>query len=497
MSTAYRFTPYEYRLSGPTTYLTEAGPRPAGAPCGLGAGTPCRRLGGHPDRGPVADRPGLRPRGAGRPDAWTAASVWALRDANAEHLRTIDTFLEMGKATRRAGPAPPPGPCGRHALGQHHRRRPQWQRPLRRPLGGPARAQLPGPAVHDRRRPGPLPSSPGSPASTAPAQGRRARGAPTPTRSGPASSGRSTSRPPCSRDYVFNANDSYWTPNADRPSRGFCAHHRLRAVRADHALQVVSQLRRRPAGPQRGHRQGKPPHLRKHEHENRVRAAEVMRVGDDLDELCAATGEAAACAGARPLGRPFDPQVGGHPHLRGVHRAGPRPTALWQVPFNAADPLQHPARPRHETNPRPVQAAMAAAIASLRREVSPSTRPGVPSRSPATAVRPRSRWAGGSGDPAGQRHALASVRSRTRTAAGSGPSPTGPRTSRPIAFLDKGRVRRPHDPHLRAYENPRSRWSEDQTKLFSKGKWVAFPFTAAEIRRALFRTFVLRSPRAA
>ena len=29
---------------------------------------------------------------------WTPASVWAIRDANAEHLRTIDTFLEMGKA---------------------------------------------------------------------------------------------------------------------------------------------------------------------------------------------------------------------------------------------------------------------------------------------------------------------------------------------------------------------------------------------------------------
>ena len=30
---------------------------------------------------------------------WSPASVWAIRDANAEHLRTVDTFLDMGKAT--------------------------------------------------------------------------------------------------------------------------------------------------------------------------------------------------------------------------------------------------------------------------------------------------------------------------------------------------------------------------------------------------------------
>ena len=39
-----------------------------------------------------------------------------------------------------------------------------------------------------------------------------------------------------------------------------------------------------------------PRSLRKHEHEDRMRAAEVMMVGNDLNELCDATGEAAACA---------------------------------------------------------------------------------------------------------------------------------------------------------------------------------------------------------
>ncbi len=30
---------------------------------------------------------------------WTTGSFWAIRDANAEHLRTFDTFLSMGMAT--------------------------------------------------------------------------------------------------------------------------------------------------------------------------------------------------------------------------------------------------------------------------------------------------------------------------------------------------------------------------------------------------------------
>ena len=31
---------------------------------------------------------------------WTPLSFFAIRDANGEQLRTIDTFLNMGKATR-------------------------------------------------------------------------------------------------------------------------------------------------------------------------------------------------------------------------------------------------------------------------------------------------------------------------------------------------------------------------------------------------------------
>ena len=42
------------------------------------------------------------------------------------------------------------------------------------------------------------------------------------------------------------------------------------------------------------------------------------------------------------------------------------------------------------------------------------------------------------------------------------------------------------------YENPRSQWSNDQTRIFSKERWVAFPWTDAQIRKSLVRTVRIR-----
>ena len=98
VSTAYRFTPYEYRLAGPTTYLTDAGPQELER---RRVTVTVRTKDGWEERredlyrtpeGYVADSPDtLMP--------WTPASVWSIRDANGEQLRTIDTFLDMGRAT--------------------------------------------------------------------------------------------------------------------------------------------------------------------------------------------------------------------------------------------------------------------------------------------------------------------------------------------------------------------------------------------------------------
>ncbi|MGN6130846.1 MAG: penicillin acylase family protein, partial [Nocardioidaceae bacterium] len=100
VSTAYRFTPYEYKLvpGSPTTYLTENGPtelvrrtvhvtvkRKDGS-----LGTITRHL-YRTHEGYVLDAPDvLMP--------WSHTSFFAIRDANGEQLRTLDTFHAMAKA---------------------------------------------------------------------------------------------------------------------------------------------------------------------------------------------------------------------------------------------------------------------------------------------------------------------------------------------------------------------------------------------------------------
>lgn len=100
VSTAYRFTPYEYKTPLPgTRYLTSKGiknlehrivhvkvKKPDGS-----IGTVREDL-YRTAQGYVIDSPAqLMP--------WGVASFWAIRDANGEQLRTIDSFLNMGKAT--------------------------------------------------------------------------------------------------------------------------------------------------------------------------------------------------------------------------------------------------------------------------------------------------------------------------------------------------------------------------------------------------------------
>ena len=100
VSTAYRFTPYEYRLAGPTTIITDSGPvalerdevtievlDPE-----TGEVTEVTEDLYRTPVGFVLDAPELFM-------GWSPLSVWSLRDANAEHLRTLDVFLEFGEAT--------------------------------------------------------------------------------------------------------------------------------------------------------------------------------------------------------------------------------------------------------------------------------------------------------------------------------------------------------------------------------------------------------------
>ena len=90
-----------------------------------------------------------------------------------------------------------------------------------------------------------------------------------------------------------------------------------------------------------------PRSLRKHEHENRMRAAEVMMAGNDLDELCNATGETAACAVLAAWDGRSTRTLGGHAHLRGVPQAGTGGLPVGG-PVRRCRPLQHAAQPRRD-----------------------------------------------------------------------------------------------------------------------------------------------------
>jgi acyl-homoserine-lactone acylase len=487
VSTAYRFTPYEYHLTGPTTYLTESGPK------GLEHRTvsiQVRRSDGtvgtrsedlwRTDQGYVLDAPDVLM-------FWTPASVWALRDANAEQLRTVDTFLEMGKARnvqdllrRQDEAAGMPwvnttaADRNGNVLYADHSVVPNVPDSLAQQCmtaAGQVLFQLAG-----------LPGLDGTRAGSSCAWGTDAD-AERPGIFGPGHLP-STVR----RDYVFNANDSYWTPNATVRLEGFARIIGCERCERTMRSRMVSQYVVDRFASNGGTGKESLKSLRGHEHENRVRAAEVMREGNDLNELCAATGETAACQVlARWDGHSNRRSVGNHIFEEFMKRAPA--DSLWEVPFDAADPFNTP-RDLAETN-QSVQAAMAAAIAYIRTK----------------GIRFDAAWGslqvagdrgaspiplgGGLGDLAGNANALASYRpdqngDRFR------PITYGSSHIQAIAFLDKGRVRARTILTYSQYENPRSRWSEDQTKLYSKQKWVAFPFTEAEIRRHLVRSFVLR-----
>ena len=61
-----------------------------------------------------------------------------------------------------------------------------------------------------------------------------------------------------------------------------------------------------------------------------------------------------------------------------------------------------------------------------------------------------------------------------------------------IAFLSGGRVNARTILTYGQSENPRSPWSSDQTRLFSRQQWVHFAFTPRQVRRHAVTTEVVR-----
>jgi acyl-homoserine-lactone acylase len=274
---------------------------------------------------------------------------------------------------------------------------------------------------------------------------------------------------------VVNANDSYWLPNPDARLEGYAGI--IGCERCERTLRtrmVYRYVMDRLAG----NRKVTPASLRGTEHANRVMGAEVMRADGALDTVCQAADGGESCDVLRTWdGRSDTDSVGTHIFEAFVERLPDK--GVWLTPFSADDPVNTP-RGLNAANPQVVQ-AMRDALAFLEsRGVAPRTAWGrlqVAGDRGATPIP-----IGGGTGAAGNANAVASrwpVANKSRLT----PVTYGSSHIQAISFLDGGRVSARTILTYSQSENPRSRWSLDQTRLFSKERWVRFPFTPAQIRR--------------
>ena len=474
VSTAYRFTPYEYRLAGPTTYLTTDGPQQLQR---REVTIPVRQKDGSLKR--VKEDLYRTPQGyvIDAPDAlmpWSPASVWALRDANGEQLRTIDTFLAMGSATGvrdliakqdRWGGMPWVNTTAADRAGNvlyaDHSVVPNVPNDLAEACMTPTGRVLQQVAG--------LPGLDGTRASgdcawrTDPDSAR------------PGVFGPSNLPKTIRRDWVVNANDSYWLPNPDARLEGYA--NIIGCEQCERTLRTRMVYRYVMDRLAKG-RKVTPVSLRGTEHANRVLGAEVMRQNGALDTVCQAAAGGASCdVLAAWDGHSDTDSVGTHIFEAFVARLPAQ--GVWLTPFSASDPVNTP-RDLNAANPQVVQAMRDALAFLASRGVAPRTAWGrlqVAGDRGATAIP-----IGGGSGAAGNANAVASRWPEANTDRLT-PVTYGSSHIQAISFLDDGQVSARTILTYSQAENPRSRWSLDQTRLFSKERWVLFPFTPAQIRR--------------
>jgi acyl-homoserine-lactone acylase len=487
VSTAYRFTPYEYRTLGPTTVVTESGPqalerrtvdvrvkRADGS-----IGTVSEDLYRTP-QGYVIDAPALLM-------PWGPGSLWAIRDANGEHLRTIDTFLGMGKARgvrsllRRqdAGGGMPwvntiAADRNGNALYADHSVVPNVSDDLAQQCMTPVGRVLFEVAG--------LPGLDGTRAGSSCAWGTDADA------QRPGVFGPGHLPAVVRRDWVANANDSYWLPNPDVRLEGYA---RIigceKCERTPRTRMVYRYVQDRLSGADgRAGRLESPRTLAAHEHENRVYAGILVRENDDLAKVCQAAGGADACdALARWDGRSATSSIGYHLVEEFVLRL---PDDPWAVAFDPADPLSTP-RDLKEGDPG-VVAAMREAIAFFRaRGTSMDARWGTLQVAGDRGAPPIP-LGGGTGDALGNANALAS-RNPLRNSDHYRAVTYGSSHIQAIAFTDHGLRARTILTYGQA-DDPTSPWHADQTRLFSRSQWVRFPWTPRQVRRQQVASYVVR-----
>ncbi len=484
VSTAYRFTPYEYQTlptslgGGPTSYLTTDGVKQLDE---RDVHVTVRNADGslstvtknlyRTDQGYVLDDPDTLMN-------WTPTSFFAIRDANGEQLRTVDTFLEMGKATGvrdllarqdKAGGMPwvntTAADRAGNALYADHSVVPNVSNALAQkcltPIGRVLFevAGLPGldgtratsdctwGSDSDAQRPGILGPK------NLPATVRR--------------------------DWTMNANDSYWLPNPAQKLEGFAriigcekCQRTLRTRMVDrYVIDALAKGRISPTT------------LRGFEHQNRVMGGEVMSANNDLVKVCEAADGGDACPVLAAWDKHSNTESRGNQIFEEfVTRLPTLPLvgteSYWQVPFDENDPVNTP-RDLDENNPQVIQ-AMKDAIASLRDRHVPMNATWGSLQVAGDTGAPAIPLGGGLGDGAGNANALAS-RNPVTNSDSYKPVTYGSSHIQAISFLDGGAVDTKTILTYGQSEDPTSPWSRDQTELFGKLRWVSFPFTPTQI----------------
>ena len=479
VSTGYRFTPYQYTTAGsPTSYKTAGGhtaeleKRVVEVPVKTddGVETVTRNLYRTP-QGYVLSAPSLFM-------GWTKDSVWAFRDANAEHLRTFDTFLSMGMATSvrdllhrqdKGGGMPWVNTIAADRSGDvlyaDHAVTPNVSDALAQKCMTQA-GQLIFYAAG-------LPGLDGTKASTSCAWGAD-KDAERPGILGP-----SNLPSVVRRDWVMNANDSYWMPNDHVRLTGYPRIIGCEACERSMRTKVVMSYVRDQL------EKGKetPKTLRSHEYANRVYAAEVARAGGRLDQVCQATGLTDACQVLADWDGHSDAtsSAGAAIFEEFMDVAGDRGVNLWAVPFSAQHPLTTPRT--LSTSPDVVDALAAAVKRITDRGLDLGATYGSMHRSGdrGSAGFP---LGGGLGDQSGDANAVSSTLGDPIL----DPVTRGSSYIQTIAFRGKTGI----DAHTiltySQYEDPASPWSDDQTLMFSNEQWVQVPWTADQIRDHLVTT---------
>lgn len=483
VSTAYRFTPYEFPTVGPNTIVTESGPQELER---REVRVRVRRADG--STGVVTEDLYRTPVGyvLDAPDVfmpWSAASVWAMRDANGEQLRTIDTFLNMGKARSvrdllarqdKAGGMPWVNTTaadrrGRVLYADHSvvphvtdEKAQECMTPVGRLL-----FQVAG-----------LPGLDGTRAQSSCAWGSD------PDASRPGILGPGNLPDVVRRDWVGNANDSYWTPSATVRLEGY---DRIIGCEECERTPRTRMVYRYLTDRLKGRRKESPRSLASHQHANRTYAGILLRADDDLADVCEQTSDTAACeAIAKWDGRSERSSRAYHVIEEFVPRL---PATAWVVPFDPADPMNTP-RDLNERDPQVVQALRDAIAAVRERGIALDARWG---RLQVAGDRgaPRIPLGGGTGDALGNANALAS-RKPQQNASAYRPVTYGSSHIQAIAFTGRKRVVTRTILTYGQSDDPTSPWSSDQTRLFSRERWVRFPWTDRQIRRQRIGSVVVR-----